>query len=201
MRAGRKEHKKLSTVRLQPLVKISLPPLSLRSFLTDIALATSVAAILLLLVTPATNYAISVDRSQEELRALPLASATPNAARLPKSDVNQQLDRVLTAPEYAWRNPSKAEAPPGWLEQFQDWLKDGMRSFSHALSRLGRAIARWLSSLQPQGPGLSLGGNSDGMISQDLRLRLLKRRCLLPPRTWRARKPPRISFLKTNGSG
>ncbi len=165
-----KEHKKLSTVRLQPFVKISLPPLflrSLRSFLTDIALATSVAAtpiFVALLLTPATNYAISVDRSQEELRALPLASATPNAARLRTSDVNQQLDRVLTAPEYAWRNPSKAEAPPGWLEQFQDWLKAGMRSFSHALSRLGRAIGRWLSSLQPQGPGLSLGGNGDGMV-------------------------------------
>jgi hypothetical protein len=151
-------------------VKISLPPLflrSLRSFLTDIALATSFAArpiFVALLVTPVTNYAISVDRSQEELRALPLASATPNAARLPTSDVNQQLDRVLTAPEYAWRNPSKAEAPPGWLEQFQDWLKAGMQSFSHALSRLGRTIGRWLNSLLPQGPGLSPGGNGDGMV-------------------------------------
>jgi hypothetical protein len=153
-------------------VKISLPPLFLRS-LRPARIATrsvaggsfaAIAIFVALLVTPVTNYAISVDRSQEELRALPLASATPNAARLPTSDVNQQLDRVLTAPEYAWRNPSKAEAPPGWLEQFQDWLKDGIRSFSHALSRLGRAIARWLSSLQPQGPGLSLDGNSDGMV-------------------------------------
>src|SRR5258708_29230815 len=39
-----------------------------------------------------------------------------------------------------------------------------MRSFSHTLSRLGRAIGRWLSSLLPQGPGSSLGGNGDGMI-------------------------------------
>ena len=155
-----KERKKLHAVRLQPPVKISLPPLFLRSLRSFAAIPIFVA----LLGTPVTNYAISVDRSQEELRALPLASATPNATRLPTSDVNQQLDRVLTAPEYAWRNPSKAEAPPGWLEQFQDWLKAGMRSFSHALSRLGRAIGRWLSSLQPQGPGLSLGGNGDGMV-------------------------------------
>jgi hypothetical protein len=150
-------------------VKISLPPLflrSLRSFLTDIALATSVAAIPIfgaLLLTPATNYAISVDRSQEELRSLPLASATPNGARLPAAEVNQQLERVLIAPEYAWRNPSKAEAPPGWLEQLQDWLKEGLRSLSQAIDRLGRALGKWLSSLFPQGPGLPLGGGTDGM--------------------------------------
>jgi hypothetical protein len=150
-------------------VKISLPPLflgSLRSFLTDIALATSVAAIpifVALLLTPTTNYAISIDRSQEELRSLPLASATPNGARLPAAEVNQQLERVLNAPEYAWRNPSKAEAPPGWLEQLRDWLKEGLGSLSEALGRLGRALGKWLSSLFPQGPGLPSGGGADGM--------------------------------------
>ena len=125
----------------------------------------SFAAILILLsFASATNYAISVDRSQEELRALPLASATPNAARVPAADVNKQLERVLTAPEYAWRNPSNVEAPPGWLEQVQDWLKDRLRSLSHALDRLGRFIGKWLSSLFPQAPSLSTGGNGDSMV-------------------------------------
>jgi hypothetical protein len=122
----------------------------------------SFAAIILLL-TPAHNYAISVDRSQEELRSLPLATATPNGARLPTAEVNQQLDRVLTAPEYAWRNPSKVEAPPGWLEQFRDWLREGLGSLSHALGRLTRAIGKWLSSLLPQSPSLAPGGGSDGI--------------------------------------
>jgi hypothetical protein len=117
-----------------------------------------------LFLVPVNSYAISVDRSQEALRALPLASATPNAGRLPTADLNQQLERVLTAPEYAWRNPSKAEAPPGWLEQLQDWLRYCLRSLSQAFGRLGRAIERWLSSLMPQDPGLSNGGNGDGMV-------------------------------------
>ena len=117
---------------------------------------------MLLLLAPANNYGISVDRSEEELHSMPLASATPNSARLPPAEVNQQLDRVLTAPEYAWRNPSKFEAPPGWLEQFSDWLKDSVASFARALGRLGRAITKWLSSLFPQVSGIGMGG-TDGM--------------------------------------
>lgn len=132
----------------------SLNSLSSRSF--------AAISILFFLAAPS-SYAISVDRSLEESRGLPLASATPNAARVPTAAVNQQLEHVLNAPEYAWRNPSKAQAPPSWLEQLQDWLKDGLRSFSHALSRLGRAIGNWLSSLIPQSPGLSFGGGGDGM--------------------------------------
>ena len=120
------------------------------------------AAILLLLFAAANNYAISVDRSEEQLRAMPLASATPNTARLPTAEVNQQLDGVLTAPEYAWRNPSRVEAPPGWLEQFNDFLRDAFASFGRALGRLGRAISSWLSSLFPQVSGIQMGG-ADGM--------------------------------------
>ena len=126
---------------------------SLRSF---------AAILILLLLTPSRNYAISVDRSEEELRSMPLASATPNGARLPAGEVNQQLDRVLTAPEYAWRNPSKVEAPPGWLEQFRDWLRDLFGSFGRALGRLGRSISRWLASLFPHVSGIPTGG-TDGM--------------------------------------
>ena len=122
----------------------------------------SFAAILLLLLAPANNYAISVDRSEEQLRALPLASATSNGARLPTAEVDQQLDRVLTAPEYAWRNPSKVEAPPGWLEQFRDWLRDLLGSFGRALGRLGRTISGWLASLFPHVSGIPAGG-TDGM--------------------------------------
>jgi hypothetical protein len=121
----------------------------------------SFAAIILLLA-PANNYAISIDRSEQELHSMPLASATPNAARLPTAEVNQQLDHVLTAPEYAWRNPSKVEAPPGWLEQFNDWLRDCLASFGRALGRLGRAISSWLSSLFPHFSGVQTGG-ADGM--------------------------------------
>jgi hypothetical protein len=121
------------------------------------------AAILtLLFFAPSHNYAISIDRSAEELHSMPLASATPNPARLPTAEVNQQLERVLTAPEYAWRNPSKVEAPPSWLEQFQDWFRDALASFGRALDRLERAIARWLSSLFPQVSGINTGG-TDGM--------------------------------------
>jgi hypothetical protein len=119
---------------------------------------------MLLLSAPAHNYAISIDRSQEELRALPLASATPNAGQVSPGEINQQLDRVLNAPEYAWRNPSKIEAPPGWLEQTKDWLKDALGSFGRALNRLGRAIGKWLSSLFPQAPSIGMGGN-DGIAS------------------------------------
>ena len=92
---------------------------------------------------------------------MPLASVTPNGARLPTGEVNQQLDRVLTAPEYAWRNPSKVEAPPGWLEQFRDWLKDLLGSFGRALGRLGRAISRWLASLFPHFSGIPTGGTDE----------------------------------------
>ena len=120
------------------------------------------AAILVLLFFAANNYAISVDKSEEQLRAMPLASATPNDARLPTAEVNQQLDRVLTAPEYAWRNPSKVEAPPGWLEQFRDWLRDLLGSFGRALDRLGRTISRWLASLFPHVSGIPTSG-ADGM--------------------------------------
>jgi len=121
------------------------------------------AAILILFpIAPTSSYAISVDRSEEELRSMPLASATPNGARLPAGEVNQQLDRVLTAPEYAWRNPSKVEAPPGWLEQFRDWLRDLFGSFGRALGRLGRSISRWLASLFPHVSGIPTGG-TDGM--------------------------------------
>jgi hypothetical protein len=133
-------------------IKFHLSLRSLRSF----------AAVLLLLSTPTGNFAISVDKSEDQLRSMPLASATPNAARLSTAEVNQQLDRVLTAPEYAWRNPSKVEAPPSWLEQFNDFLRDFLASFGHALGRLGRAISRWLLSLFPQFSGISTGG-SDGM--------------------------------------
>ena len=93
---------------------------------------------------------------------MPLASTTPNAARVPTAEVQQQVERVLTAPEYAWRNPSKVEAPPSWLEQFSDWLRDSLASLSRALDRLGRAISRWLASLFPQASGTRTGG-SDGM--------------------------------------
>lgn len=117
---------------------------------------------ILILSTPSRSQAISVDRSEEELRSMPLASATPNAARLPTAEVNQQLARVLTAPEYAWQNPSKVEAPPSWLEQFNDWLKDSVASFARALGRLERAISSWLSSLFPHISGIPTG-NSDGM--------------------------------------
>jgi hypothetical protein len=120
------------------------------------------AAILVLLLAHANIYAISVDRSEEQLRAMPLASATPNATRLPPAEVNQQLDRVLTAPEYAWRNPSKVEAPPSWLEQFNDFLRNSLASFGHALGRLGRTITRWFLSLFPHVSGIPTGG-SDGM--------------------------------------
>jgi hypothetical protein len=137
------------------LVKTNVPPLSLRS-------SRSFAAILILLIFAANNYAISVDKSEEQLRAMPLASATPNDARLPTAEVNQQLDRVLTAPEYAWRNPSKVEAPPGWLEQFRDWLRDLLGSFGRALDRLGRTISRWLASLFPHVSGIPSSG-ADGM--------------------------------------
>jgi hypothetical protein len=136
-------------------VKINVPPLSLRSL-------RSFAAILILLIFAANNYAISVDKSEEQLRAMPLASATPNDARLPTAEVNQQLDRVLTAPEYAWRNPSKVEAPPGWLEQFRDWLRDLLGRFGRALDRLGRTISRWLASLFPHVSGIPTSG-ADGM--------------------------------------
>jgi hypothetical protein len=113
------------------------------------------AAILVLLLAHANIYAISVDRSEEQLRAMPLASATPNATRLPPAEVNQQLDRVLTAPEYAWRNPSK-------VEQFNDFLRNSLASFGHALGRLGRTITRWFLSLFPHVSGIPTGG-SDGM--------------------------------------
>ena len=116
----------------------------------------------LFLIAPSRSHAISVDRSEEELHAMPLASATPNGARLPTGEVNQQLDRVLAAPEYAWRNPSKVEAPPGWLEQFRDWLRDLLGSFGRALGRLGRAISGWLASLFPHFSGIPTGG-TDGM--------------------------------------
>lgn len=119
-------------------------------------------AAILMLFAPAKIYAISIDRSAEELHSMPLASATPNPARLPTAEVNQQLDRVLTAPEYAWRNPSKVEAPPSWLEQFQDWLRDVLASVGRALDRLGRAIGRWLSSLFPHVSGINPSG-TDGM--------------------------------------
>ena len=112
-------------------------------------------------MAPIRSQAISVDRSEEELRAMPLASATPNAARIPAGEVNQQLDRVLTAPEYAWRNPSKVEAPPGWLEQFRDWLRDLLGSFGRALGRLGREISRWLASLFPHVSGIPTGGTGE----------------------------------------
>jgi hypothetical protein len=136
-------------------VNTNLLPVSLRSLC-------SFAAILVLLLAHANIYAISVDRSEEQLRAMPLASATPNAARLPDAEVNQQLDRVLTAPEYAWRNPSKVEAPPSWLEQFNDFLRNSLASFGHALGRLGRTISRWFLSLFPRVSGIPTGG-SDGM--------------------------------------
>jgi hypothetical protein len=123
----------------------------------------SFAAILMLFfLAPSRDYAISIDRSEEELRSMPLASATPNPARLPTTEVNQQLERVLAAPEYAWRNPNNVEAPPPWLEQFNDRLKDSLASLSRALGRLGRAIARWLGSLFPQVSGIRMGGG-DGM--------------------------------------
>jgi hypothetical protein len=118
----------------------------------------SFAAIFLLLVAPARDYAISVDRSEEQLRALPLASATPNVAHPPAAEVNQQLDHVLTAPEYAWRNPDKTEAPPGWLDQFRDWLKECLVNFGRAFSRLVDAIVKWFLSLFPHVSGPSLGG-------------------------------------------
>jgi hypothetical protein len=137
-------------------VNTNLLPVSLRS------LRSFAAILVLLLLTPANNYAISVDKSEEQLRAMPLASATPNTAQLPKAEVQQQVDRVLRAPEYAWRNPNKTEAPPPWLEQFNDWLKESFTSLGRAFSRLLRAIGEWLSSLFPQGPGISPGG-SDGM--------------------------------------
>jgi len=121
------------------------------------------AAILILFVlAPSRSHAISVDRSEEELRSMPLASATPNPSRLPTAEVNQQLERVLTAPEYAWRNPSKVEAPPGWLDQFRDWLRDLLGGFGRAVGRLGRAISRWILSLFPHLSGVPTGG-ADGM--------------------------------------
>lgn len=120
------------------------------------------AAILLLLLAAARIYAISVDRSEEQLKEMPLASATPNAAQLPTTEVQQQVERVLRAPEYAWRNPSKVEAPPSWLEQFSGWLRDSLASLSRALDRLGRAISRWLASLFPQASGIRTEG-SDGI--------------------------------------
>jgi hypothetical protein len=126
------------------------------------------AILLLLFVAPSHNYAISVDRSEEQLRSMPLASATPNAARLPTAEVNQQLDRVLTAPEYAWRNPSKVEAPPSWLEQFNDFLRDSLASFGHALDRLGRAISRWFLSLFPHVSGIPTGGDGMSAVAQVL---------------------------------
>jgi hypothetical protein len=134
-------------------VNTNLHPVSLRSF---------VAILFLLFLAPSHNDAISVDRSEEQLRAMPLARATPNAARLPTAEVNQQLSRVLTAPEYAWQNPSKVEAPPSWLEQFSDWLKDSVASFARAVGRLERAISKWLSSLFPHISGVPTSG-SDGM--------------------------------------
>jgi hypothetical protein len=137
-------------------VNTNLPPVSLRS------LRSFAAILMVLFLMPADNYAISVDRSEEQLRAMPLASATPNAARVPTTEVQQQVERVLTAPEYAWRNPSKVEAPPSWLEQFSDWLRDSLASLSRALDRLGRAISQWLASLFPQDSGIRTGGG-DGM--------------------------------------
>ncbi|MBV9878230.1 MAG: hypothetical protein JO025_26100 [Verrucomicrobia bacterium] len=119
-------------------------------------------AAILILLAPTRSYAISVDRSEQEMRSMPLASATPNGARLPTAQVNQQLDHVLNAPEYAWRNPSKAEAPPGWLEQFRDWLRDVLGSFGRTLGRLGRTLSRWLASLYPHVSGIPTGG-TDGM--------------------------------------
>jgi hypothetical protein len=126
------------------------------------------AILLLLFVAPSHNYAISVDRSEEQLRSMPLASATPNAARLPTAEVNQQLDRVLTAPEYAWRNASKVEAPPSWLEQFNDFLRDSLASFGHALDRLGRAISRWFLSLFPHVSGIPTDGDGMSAVAQVL---------------------------------
>jgi hypothetical protein len=115
-----------------------------------------------MLFTPVSINAISVDKTEEQLRAMPLASATPNTPRLPTAEVQQQVERVLTAPEYAWRNPNKMEAPPPWLEQFRDWLRDSLASLSHGLGRLGRAISQWLSSLFPHVSGMRTSG-SDGM--------------------------------------
>jgi hypothetical protein len=133
----------------------SSPPFSLRSL-------RSFVAILCVSFVSASSYAISVDKSEEQLRAMPLASATPNTARLPTAEVQRQVERVLTAPEYAWRNPSKVAAPPPWLEQFNDRLKEFLASLSRALGRLGRALTQWFASLFPQGTGIRMGG-SDGM--------------------------------------
>src|SRR6201993_5538171 len=141
-------------------MKTNLPLLSLRSL-------RSLAAILILLA-PTGGQAISVDRSEQEMRSMPLASATPNDARLPTAEVNQQLDRVLTAPEYAWRNPSKVEAPPSWLEQFNDFLRDSLASFGHALDRFGRAISRRFLSLFPHVSGIPTGGDGMSAVAQVL---------------------------------
>jgi len=136
-------------------VNTNLPLIFLRS------LRSFAAILILFFLAPSRSQAISVDKSEEELRAMPLASATPNGARLPTGEVNQQLDRVLAAPEYAWRNPSKVEAPPGWLEQFRDWLQDLLGGFGTALGRFGRAIARWLVSLFPHFSGIPTGGTGE----------------------------------------
>jgi len=119
----------------------------------------------ILLAVP--TFAISVDRTKVQSTPPPLSAATPSRDRLPDAELNRQIERLLTAPEYGWHKPTHFEPPPSWSKQLEDWVRDSSTSLGHAIRRLFRTLGKWVQNLIPQiQPNLDLSSRNNQTLSR-----------------------------------
>jgi hypothetical protein len=102
----------------------------------------------LLFLTPSAP-ALTIDQSRAQTTPPPLSAATPNSAQLASSDINREIERVLTGPEYAWHKPAGSPAAPGWTRHLEDWIQENSAALGRAIGRLMKALEKWFQGLVP----------------------------------------------------
>jgi hypothetical protein len=104
------------------------------------------------------------------LASLKRAAPPSEADRIPDSELNERIDRVLSGSEYSWRKPHHlVSGEKNWLQGFVSWITKSLGKVSRATNRVVDVITKWWQSLfpHPEGsPQLSTTASAPTWINQ-----------------------------------
>ena len=104
------------------------------------------------------------------LASLKRAAPPSEADRIPDSELNERIDRVLSGSEYSWRKPHHlVSGEKNWLQGFVSWIAKSLGKVSRAINRVVDVITKWWQSLfpHPEGsPQLSTTASAPTWINQ-----------------------------------
>jgi Domain of unknown function (DUF4129) len=108
------------------------------------------------------------------LVSLKRVSPPQESDRIPESELDQQIDRELSGPEYNWRKPQYhlTSAGADWVHNLGAWISQMGHRIARAMNRFVDTIQKWWKSLFPSPqesiPSLATGAAAPTWISQVL---------------------------------